>query len=196
MFTGAKFKQRSYDTHIAHIEEFKTLDYQVRNLLIGHSLFERFKTTPDLPNPYINNCFNAGCGGDTIPNLIYRLSFLELWNGLSCVDNIFIWIGCNDLKNKNNNINKITELYKQLFVIINHYFPNSKKYVFGISRKLDTNQDDINSINTELEKLCTQTDKYKYVYFNPREDELKDHVHFKDHVYNDLITFINFFVKK
>jgi len=75
--TIPKWKMRTAATHTNHLEELEQLTTEENNhvdtLLLGDSMFQRWKTTgEDIWTPP-SSVFNAGIGGDRIENILWRL---------------------------------------------------------------------------------------------------------------------------
>lgn len=96
------FKDRSHstchDTHLPQLMAQPSLDV----VLIGDSMLERLKTTGIATQIYTNlpRSLNAGCGGDKIENVLYRLSFM---NQSLSQKNVKLWVvmvGTNNLRKK------------------------------------------------------------------------------------------------
>ncbi|TGO87326.1 hypothetical protein BPOR_0234g00120 [Botrytis porri] len=79
---NGKWKKRSEETTLdVNFPELDNASLETINLvLIGSSMLERFRTTGhDLNLGSKPGIFNAGVGGDTIPNFLYRINLDLLW---------------------------------------------------------------------------------------------------------------------
>lgn len=100
----AKAKDRSSSTHDTDHAPLLLRNNHISCLLLGDSMFERFKTTGHATRfgpgqaPY-PDFLNAGVGGDRICNVIFRLTEKGLLAGLRSagVDYALIEMGTNDL---------------------------------------------------------------------------------------------------
>jgi len=96
------FKDRSHstyhDTHLPELLAQPSLDV----VLIGDSMLERFKTTGTATQTYTNlpRSLNAGCGGDKIENVLYRLSFMNTPLSQKQVKLWVVMVGTNNLRKK------------------------------------------------------------------------------------------------
>ncbi|KAJ9657638.1 hypothetical protein H2198_004166 [Neophaeococcomyces mojaviensis] len=106
LLAASKHKARSQETHEQIHLPTLLANKPIKLLLLGDSMFERFKTTgvntPLGPSnaPY-PDVFNAGVGGDRISNIIYRLGrpqgLLECLTGCGGAGYVFLEMGTNDL---------------------------------------------------------------------------------------------------
>ena len=98
--TLAKFKDRSNQTcHEAHLPILKN-NKSLSVVLLGDSMIERFLTTGSTTHvAKLPSSFNAGCGGDKISNVVYRLLIMLPY----LPSDVKVWvlmIGTNDLAKK------------------------------------------------------------------------------------------------
>ena len=206
LLATAKPKARSTETHDnLHVPELKALDGPVQCLLLGDSMFERFKTTgrnshfgdpsstsmpftqngdtiiarvihpnggidvaagiqptsapttvtlpgtsdPIYPDPSLvsswnqdSGIFNAGCGGDTIRNVIHRLIGTTCSPGLLELlhyhppRHIFLCMGTNDLGDGKKPLTDpcLTD-YSLVLMVLVTLFPSAKICVCGLNPK-------------------------------------------------------------
>lgn len=100
---NSKWKKRSEETTVnIYFPELNNADSNTFNIiLIGSSMLERFKTTGhDLNLGFGPHIFNAGVGGDTIPNVLYRikLGLLQAAKTQEKVGIVIVNIGSNDIR--------------------------------------------------------------------------------------------------
>ncbi|GJJ68232.1 hypothetical protein EMPS_00578 [Entomortierella parvispora] len=96
------FKDRSHSTcHEVHLPELLAQP-SLDTVLIGDSMLERFKTTGTATRIYTNlpRSLNAGCGGDKIENVLYRLSFMNTPLEQQQVKLWVVMVGTNNLRKK------------------------------------------------------------------------------------------------
>ncbi|KAM3081584.1 hypothetical protein ACMFMG_005036 [Clarireedia jacksonii] len=166
---NSKWKKRSEDTTVeTHFPELDNASPETyRLLLIGSSMLERFKTTDlDLDlrlKPYI---FNAGVGGDTIPNTKVRI--------------VIINIGSNDLTKPGRSLSE-----KQLYQFALHLealrrtFPQARIIVTALFHKKDVHLTDVDRSNEDLKKLASEFPNTEWLAAPATDWE----AHYADHVH-------------
>lgn len=159
-----KYKKRSDETTNSHIEELgKNSTPDV--LLIGTSMFERFRYAPEAEKGWKQfgldqqNIFNCGVGGDKICNILYRLLDRNVLDHITHDPRLtIIMCGANDIERT-----KIDEMIDGTYQIIKHVknkFPSTKLHILGIYPRKSDKLDESNvysrmkEYNDKLEKLC------------------------------------------
>lgn len=165
------FKQRTLDTtneHLDHASDKFTV------MLLGDSMFERFKTTgEDFKFP--DHLFNAGIGGDKIENVIYRLISLNLLDSFPNVKKIILMIGTNNMNVKNP---KYEGIIDALIKILKN--KNIEIIMYGIPYIIDSPKEKIDKYNKYLDKFVN--DKSVNTFTNISnlftDEDYDDKVHF------------------
>jgi len=182
---NSKWKQRSeettFNTHFLELAEAAADQYTI--LLIGSSMLERFKTTGhDLCLGIKSNIFKAGVGGDTIPNVLYRIDSGLLLKAKSQtrLRTIIVNIGSNDLKKRGRSLSKI-QLYQfsLMLEILRRAFPHSRIMVTALFHKTDVDLADIDQSNHDLKKEIEGVERVEWL-----EAPIVDlEMHYEDHVH-------------
>lgn len=180
---NSKWKKRSEETTInVHFPELDNADSKTFNfVLIGSSMLERFKTTGhDLNLGLKPHIFNAGVGGDTIPNVLYRidLGLLQAAKTQEKVDMTIVNIGSNDLTKPGRSLTEF-QLYQFALHLeaLRRIFP--RIVVTALFYKKDVHLSDVDRSNEDLQKI---------VYGFPRVEwlaapEVDFDNHYEDHVH-------------
>lgn len=171
----ARFKQRSHDTHNqTHRPQLNQhssatsaeLLPQIDTVLLGDSMFERFKTTGrntqigQLKYPQL---FNAGVGGDKIENVLYRvdlglLDLLKLHNPKLVV----LQLGTNNLRPKQGLTSQQLDDYYLLLQALLLILPtHTQILVLGLFKRTDIEDQYITQSNLALEELVTKMNMEK-----------------------------------
>ena len=194
--TRACFKQRSHDTHNQTHKPQLENDSPIDIVLLGDSMFERFKTTGQrtrigrLAYPQL---FNAGVGGDKIENVLYRidLGLIDLLKPHN-PKLIVLHIGTNNLRPKHGLKSQQLNDYDLLLrTLISSFSTNTQILVIGLFKRTDVEEQLISQSNKALEELVSnvnleyQGNRVHWLDlsndFEPRH--LQDHVHFNDDGY-------------
>ncbi|CAF1487083.1 unnamed protein product [Adineta ricciae] len=195
----ACFKQRSHDTHMRSHQPQLTaageLSEQVDIVLLGDSMFERFKNTGRftqlglLPYPRL---FNAGVGGDKIENVLYRiklglLTMLKEKNPKLVV----VHIGTNNLQPRKPlhglQINNYDLLLQTLFALLP---VQTKILVTGLFTRKDVEEKYVSQSNQAIKQLVDtirSQDNDRIQWLEPPEEvrlyHLVDNVHLTEEGY-------------
>ncbi|KAF7955401.1 uncharacterized protein EAE97_000660 [Botrytis byssoidea] len=182
---NSKWKKRSEETTLGvHFPELDNASLGATNLvLIGSSMLERFKTTGhDLilgSKPVI---FNAGVGGDTIPNVLYRinLGLLRKAKTQEKVGMVIINIGSNDLKKPGRSLTE-AQLYQFALHLeaLRRTFPRARIVVTALFYKKDVHLLDVDRSNEDLQNLVSGLPGVEWLA--APEVELDNH--YEDHVH-------------
>ncbi|KAG0050392.1 hypothetical protein BGZ83_004816 [Gryganskiella cystojenkinii] len=190
------YKERSHttcqETHLPELQSTSTID----TVLIGDSMLERFKTTGTATQVSTNlpRSFNAGCGGDKIENVLYRLSFM---NPLLQEKQVKLWVvmlGTNNLRNKKGLKPTDRELYRLLLQnLLRVGATESKILICELFKRKDFEDRHIDDANTMIRSVIQEmnTDSGKERIFlseapeeiTKTEEHLDDHVHLNEEGY-------------
>ncbi|KAF7875018.1 hypothetical protein EAF04_002190 [Stromatinia cepivora] len=180
---NAKWKKRSEDTTLnVHFPELDNPCSKTCNLLlIGSSMLERFKTTGhDLNLGLKPHIFNAGVGGDTIPNVLYRmtLGLLQKAKYQAKVGTVVVNIGSNDLKKPGRNLSEV-QLYQFALHLeaLRRIFP--RIVVTALFYKKDVQLSDVDQSNEDLQKIVSGFPGVEWLAA-PQIDLVH---HYEDHVH-------------
>ncbi|KAK6606991.1 hypothetical protein ACHAPF_001833 [Botrytis cinerea] len=182
---NSKWKKRSEETTLnVHFPELDNTSLKTTSLvLIGSSMLERFKTTGhDLelgPKPGI---FNAGVGGDTIPNVLYRidLGLLRKAKTQEKVGMVIVNIGSNDLKKPGRSLTE-AQLYQFTLHLeaLRRTFPGARIVVTALFYKKDVHLSDIDRSNEDLQKIVSGLPRVEWLAAPDidLDNHYEDHVH-------------------
>ncbi|KAJ3148381.1 hypothetical protein HDU89_004711 [Geranomyces variabilis] len=195
-----KWKQRTADTHILHMQQLANPHHHHTILLLGDSMLERFTTTGRATsisqNPHI---FNAGCGGDKVDNVLYRLEH-GLLDRLPAVEKIVLHCGTNNLAGKKTlrmGAGYIPAYRAMLHMIVAHYRARGGDttrtttsmmmvphlFITGLFYREATEAAEIDRVNAMLKALAEEEEEeeedecVQCTYIPPFETSLEDHVH-------------------
>lgn len=160
----ALYKERSDVTHDRDHAPILARGQPIECLLLGHSFFERFKTTgsttrfgPDqAPYPEF---FNAGVGGDRIGNVIYRLIEKGLLTDLKTagVKYALLAMGTNDLANDKKALQRQhIEQYALIVEALQWACPGVKILVCGLAPKKKVRKEGIIEQSNEMLQQMVQ----------------------------------------
>ena len=153
-----KWKDRTYKTHLKHLEQYANKHFEVA--FLGDSMMERWlKTGSKIWNQHYNNYANLGVGGDGIEHLLYRLTDIL---DVITVDKIVFMIGTNNLER-----NTIDHIFEGIINIINIIFqkqPNWQLFVYGLLDRTDISPTKIAELNCQLEEYIKTQNNSKLVY--------------------------------
>ena len=202
-FTIPKHKQRTETTTIEHIKqlaELKEKKAMPKILLLGDSMFERFKhMTGESIKSWSDhgfdkfNIFNAGIGGDQIQNVLYRLIDQKILTHLGpSIEKVLLMIGTNNIEN--DKPIQMIEGVKTIIRIIKETYPSVTIYILGLPprkrSKSKKNDDILEKIKQYNELLKSLPDKYidTYELFIDDKNTINeslfcDEVHFNDNGY-------------
>ena len=164
----ARFKQRSYDTHTStHQPQLESSTENISSasqidiVLLGDSMFERFKNTGkytqigQLQYPQV---FNAGVGGDKIENVLYRmdLGLLRLLKPKN-PKIIVLQLGTNNLQRKRGLERRhLDDYYLLLQALLVTFSTQTQILVTGLFNRKDVDEQCITQSNMDLEELVTR----------------------------------------
>lgn len=155
-----KYKKRSEITHdTVHKPLLSQLPAtQIRCLLLGSSMLERFITTgkhTKLGQLEFPNLLNAGVGGDRIQNVVYRLGTKDLFSGLKQrgVKFAILHMGTNNLRRNRGLTGGEIEQYAMVLEALTRAAPDIVVFVTGIMPRTDIGSNFINRSNTDLRQL-------------------------------------------
>ncbi|KAG0274107.1 hypothetical protein BGZ95_010101 [Linnemannia exigua] len=168
-----KFKDRSHSTlHDVHLPELTSLTTNTAHdpaavsdvkatlplstVLIGDSMLERLKTTGTSTKlAQIPGSFNAGCGGDKIENVLYRL---DLMCPLLQDCNIKLWVvmvGTNNLRKKGFRPADVA-LYRLLLQALLRVAPGSKVLACEMFRRKDVEDRYVDEANNMVKVMVDE----------------------------------------
>jgi lysophospholipase L1-like esterase len=182
---NSKWKKRSEDTTIeTHFPELDNASPETyRLLLIGSSMLERFKTTGyDLNLGLKPHVFNAGVGGDMIPNVLYRMNrgLLEKLKPQTRVRVVIINIGSNDLTKPGRSLSEKQQYQFALHIeALRRTFPQARIIVTALFHKKDVHLGDVDRSNEDLKKLVSEFPNTEWlpVPQTNLDEHFADHVH-------------------
>jgi len=199
-----KYKKRTDDTTNVHIESLSKLSLgdMPEILLLGDSLFERFKTITGGNTKVWTDfefdklkIFNAGIGGDMIQNVLYRLKERKLLAYLGkSITKIFLMIGTNNIEK--DKPEDMLEGVKMILTMLKESFPGAVIYILGIPPRISTykkpsNNELLIKIKNYNNLLASLPEKYIDIFSlfvdkngNMKCDLFLDGVHFNDIGYN------------
>src|SRR5271170_2918362 len=155
-----KYKKRSEITHdTVHKPLLSQLPAtQIRCLLLGDSMLERFITTgkhTKLGQLAFPNLLNAGVGGDRIQNVVYRLGTKDLFSGLKQrgVKFAILHMGTNNLRRNRGLTGGEIEQYAMVLEALTRAAPDIVVFVTGIMPRTDIGSNFVNQSNTDLRQL-------------------------------------------
>ncbi|PVH80412.1 carbohydrate esterase family 3 protein [Cadophora sp. DSE1049] len=178
--TLAKFKDRSHktchETHLPILKYTKSLS----GVLLGDSMIERFLTTGSSTQiAQLPSSLNAGCGGDKISNLIYRLLIMLPY----LPSDVKVWVlmmGTNDLGKKKAVKDEDVDAYGVLVRALCEVVPKSNVLVCGVFERKDVLDDCVRETNGKLRGMVERLgDRVRWLEPPRLEKELHldDHVH-------------------
>ncbi|KAK3809069.1 MAG: SGNH hydrolase-type esterase domain-containing protein [Linnemannia elongata] len=210
-----KFKERSHSTfHDVHLPELTrlsqkpsnidtpaSLSYENRNLLpdntpttplstvlVGDSMLERFKTTGALTGlAKLPGSFNAGCGGDKIENVLYRLDLMyPLFQNCSDIKLWVVMVGTNNLRKKGFRPTDVA-LYRLLLQALLRIAPGSKVLACEMFWRKDIEDRYVDEANRMVKEMIKAMNDIlgdaRILWSEAPEDVTKDM--FEDHVHLD-----------
>ncbi|OCL08317.1 SGNH hydrolase [Glonium stellatum] len=195
---AGKYKQRSEQTH-DQVHGPLLADSppgEVGCLLLGDSMFERFKTTgkhTKLGQVGFPKLLNAGVGGDKTSNVLYRLGAKELYAGLKQrgIKLSILHMGSNDLTPKRGLTAEILDEYGLALETLRRVSPEVVILVTGIFQRKDVGQGLVDQSNLDLQQLVedfNNLDQTAKVHYIPPDsdvtlDKLVDHAHLNEEAY-------------
>ncbi|KAI8587897.1 SGNH hydrolase-type esterase domain-containing protein [Geranomyces variabilis] len=201
-----KWKQRTADTHTRHMQQLATPHHHHHYtiILLGDSMLERFTTTGRATsisqNPHI---FNAGCGGDKVDNVLYRLEH-GLLDRLPAVEKVVLHCGTKNLAGRGKKktlkmgAGYIPAYRAMLRMIVAHYRARGGDtrtsttttsmmmiphlFITGLFYREATDAAEIDRVNAMLKALAEEEEEeqeecVQCTYIPPFETTLVDHVH-------------------
>ncbi|KAF9129365.1 hypothetical protein BGX30_013979 [Mortierella sp. GBA39] len=215
-----KFKDRSHstfqDVHLSeltrlsqkpsNVDTLASLSSEDPNLLpndmptaplstvfIGDSMLERLKTTGTSTGlAKLSGSFNAGCGGDKIENVLYRLDLMyPLLQNCSDIKLWVVMVGTNNLRKKGFRPTDVA-LYRLLLQALLRIAPGSKVLACELFRRKDIEDryvDEANRMVKEMIKAMNDTlGEARILWSEAPEDVTKamfeDHVHLNEDGYS------------
>ncbi|KAF9958722.1 hypothetical protein BGZ70_009111 [Mortierella alpina] len=212
------FKARSHETfNNIHMPELRTkatstpdlsspkpaLNNQAQEttdtVLIGDSMLERLKTTGACTElAQLDGLFNAGCGGDKIENVLYRLSLMSPLLEKLQVRLWVVMVGTNNLRKKGLRQSDVP-LYRLLLQALLRISPGSRALVCEIFKRKDIEDRHVDEANEMVQAMIAEINdnlgEERIFWSNaPAEvtkERLEDHVHLDDEGYRlwDRILF-------
>ncbi|KAF9940964.1 hypothetical protein BGZ67_006202 [Mortierella alpina] len=204
------FKERSHDTyHNIHEPELLTKlismsDFSsprsasngqtqdtIDTVLIGDSMLERLKTTGACTGiAQLDGSFNAGCGGDKIENVLYRLSFMSTLLEKRQIKLWVVMVGTNNLRKKGLRPSDVP-LYRLLLQALLRISPGSNALVCEIFKRKDMEDRHVDEANEMIKEMVAEMNgnlgEERIFWSNaPAEvtkERLEDHVHLDDEGY-------------
>jgi len=188
-----KWKNRTHDTHIKHLNEYQGGKYPI--VFLGDSMMERWLTTgkSHWKNTF-SKCANLGVGGDGVEHLLYRLTTgsdtvrTDEFKGILDVittDLILLMIGTNNLEK--NSPDEILEGIINIIRIIlektsSGSFISSKLIVFGLPDRTDRPKETISELNLKLKGYINDMNnpRVSYSFFG-------DYVNYDDKFFDDSV---------
>lgn len=214
LITGAKkFKDRSHSTFLdVHLPELTHLSEIPRDVntpvsltsndtaflpnitptrplstvLIGDSMVERLKTTGSSTGlAQLPGSFNAGCGGDKIENVLFRLDLMyPLLQKCSSIKLWIVMVGTNNLRKKGFRSTDVA-LYRLLLQGLLRVAPGSKVLICEMFRRKDIGDQYVDEANRMvrgmIDEMNNNLGETRIVWNEAPEDVtkgmLEDHVH-------------------
>ncbi|KAF2176292.1 hypothetical protein K469DRAFT_441551, partial [Zopfia rhizophila CBS 207.26] len=165
---------------------------------LGNSMLERLKTTGSSTHlGKLQTAFNAGCGGDTTENVLYRLS-LGMYDILYQCKNIKFWVlasGTNNLHPKRPFKSSDCDSYRLVLETCLRIAPSSKILACDMFRRKDVRDEVLEESNKILKTvvedvnrgLVESGDVKRVVWVEARgkvgKEMLADHVHLDERGY-------------
>jgi lysophospholipase L1-like esterase len=200
----SKFKKRTEETTDIHIRCLEDLPEsgKPKILLLGDSLFERFKTITGedtkvwTDHGFDKMCiFNAGIGGDQIQNVMYRITVRRLLDHVGkSIEKVFLMIGTNNIE-RDKPIDMVMGV-KFILEQLKEHFPKASVYILGIPPRVSScskisDSDLLIKIQIYNDLLSSLHDKYIDVFqlFTNRDGTMNsslfdDGVHFNESGYS------------
>lgn len=195
----ARFKQRSHDTHNRthrpQLNEHSSstsaeLLPQIDIVLLGDSMFERFKTTgrqTQIGQLRYPRLFNAGVGGDRIENVLYRvdLGLLDLLKPHN-PKLVVLHLGTNNLRPRQGlTRQQLDDYYLLLQALLLILSSDAQILILGLFKRTDIEDQYIVQSNMALEELVTKINMeqdHRVHWMDSSSSigwgHLDDHVHF------------------
>ncbi|KAJ4247511.1 hypothetical protein NW762_013188 [Fusarium torreyae] len=189
------FKQRSHDTHHdTHIPQIENNQGQYTIVLLGDSLFERFKTTGE--NLSINKneqILNLGVGGDRVQNVQYRIDrglLKSMKEHQQNIKLIYVHMGSNNLK-KNGLRKEDAESYDTLIKELRTEYPNIPIIITAMFIQRELDADIIEEGNIALRKIA-DTYRCEFLPFGTDQAGImsEDNVHLNEFGYTKWNTIL------
>ncbi|CAO3566626.1 unnamed protein product [Mortierella alpina] len=171
----------------------------IKAVLIGDSMLERLKTTGACTElAQLDGSFNAGCGGDKIENVFYRLSLMSPLLETLQIRLWVVMIGTNNLRKKGLRQSDVP-LYRLLLQALLRIAPGSNALVCEIFKRKDVEDQHVDEANEMIKAMLTEMNGNlgeERIFWSdaPAEvtkERLEDHVHLDDEGYRiwDRILF-------
>ncbi|KAF9100508.1 hypothetical protein BGX27_000356 [Mortierella sp. AM989] len=198
--TAMSFKERSHNTlHEVHLPEITPAASSELNqpqltaappidvVLMGDSMLERFKTTGTSTRlAQFPSSFNAGCGGDKVENVLYRLSYMYPLLENRSIKLWVVMVGTNNLRKKGLRPSDIA-LYRLLLQALLRIEPKSKILACEIFKRKDIEDRYVDEANGALKAMITEMNTnlglleeriiWSEVPSDATKEKLDDHVH-------------------
>jgi lysophospholipase L1-like esterase len=143
-----KYKKRSDTTTTDHEQWLSENGANVKSVLVGTSMFERFSYMPEAKRAWLecekldaNTVFNCSVGGDKIESILYRLETRRILDSIPLqanIDKVILMAGANDVEK--GKVDQMICGMNQILQIILKRFPNSKIYIFGVYPRRSENE--------------------------------------------------------
>ncbi|KAG0365679.1 hypothetical protein BGX24_004006 [Mortierella sp. AD032] len=169
-----KFKDRSHstfqDVHLPELTSLITNTFQdpaevsdvkatvpLSTVLIGDSMLERLKTTGTATGlAQLPGSFNAGCGGDKIENVLYRLDLMyPLLQDCNTIKLWVIMVGTNNLRKKGFRPADVA-LYRLLLQALLRVAPDSKVIACEMFRRKDIEDRYVEEANNMVKDMVDE----------------------------------------
>ncbi|KAF9929591.1 hypothetical protein FBU30_001432 [Linnemannia zychae] len=192
-----KFKDRSHSTfHETHLVELtkrleSSLSEPISTILIGDSMLERLKTTGTSTKlAQLPESFNAGCGGDKIENVLYRLDLMYPLLSQNYSNNIKLWVvmvGTNNLRKKGFRSTDIA-LYRLFLQALLRLAPGSKVLACEMFHRKDIEDQYVDDANRLVKEMISEMSQNlggeeRIVWIKAPQTVTKEHL--EDHVHLD-----------
>ncbi|KAF9434065.1 hypothetical protein BGZ76_008627 [Entomortierella beljakovae] len=162
-------------------------------VLIGDSMLERLKTTGTSTElAKLPKSFNAGCGGDKIENVLFRLSFMSPLLENRSIKLWVVMVGTNNLRKKGLRASDI-ELYRLLLQALLRIEPESKILACEVFKRKDIGDGYVDEGNRLIKAMITEMNVnlgseqdriiWSSVPVEPTIEHLDDHVHLNEEGY-------------
>ena len=165
MLLEQKWKKRTHDTHLTHLDLYRNKSYQTA--LLGDSMFERWKTTGiKMWEEMKDKVANLGVGGDGIEHLLYRIEGNDQVESILDViqlERIILMIGTNNVEKKS--VQELMDGLKNVIGIILKKKPSIKLVVCALFERIDVPAEKVQEYNKLIEnhvnELANQNVSFK-----------------------------------
>ncbi|KAF9180600.1 hypothetical protein BGZ51_006080 [Haplosporangium sp. Z 767] len=157
----------------------------IETVLIGDSMLERLKTTgASTALAQHPGSFNAGCGGDKIENVLYRLSFMTPHLERCAIKLWVVMVGTNNLRKKGLRPSDVP-LYRLLLQALLRMAPGSKILACEVFQRKDIEDRYVDEANRMIREMVQEMNTnvgeerifWSEAPIQVTKDHLEDHVH-------------------